>query len=280
MFDARSGQPVGPAFTGSATAIEDPANGRVPNFVEAVAVSPDGKIVVAGTAEGRVYLWDAATGKPIRPSIRVPDVKLGYTLEARNWVFDLDFSPDGTELAAAHGSAVSVWSTSDWGLKYTSEVDGGVGCVYAVAFSPDGRTFATGGGITDLQLWDASSGARIASIPVDTTYTISLGWSPDGSTIVTSGWDGSFKLVDVASRSVVGALPGTKEVFSNAAFTSDGSAVLVVYEDGKGVRWDVDPVDWASRACRVAGRTLTLAEWNRFLPGVAYAPACSSAGSG
>jgi len=280
IFDARSGAPTGPTFAGPRETIVDPVKGRIANSVEAVAVSPDGRTVAAGTAEGRVYLWDAFTGNPVRPPIRVDDSELGYTPTARNWVFDLDFSPDGTELVAAHGSVASVWSTSDWSFRYTVNVDDGAGAAYAVAFSPDGRTLATAGGITDLRLWDARSGAPLASVPVDTTYTIALGWSPDSSTIVTGGWDASIKLVDVASLSVVGTLPGPSHAFNGVAFTPDGTAVLVVYEDGRGLRWDVDPADWAQRACDVAGRTLTPDEWSRFLPGLPYDPACSSSAPG
>ena len=83
--------------------------------------------------------------------------------------------------------------------------------------------------------------------------------------------------VDVASRSVVGALPGPTGLFNTVAFTPDGSYVLVIYENGRGLRWTFDPHAWANRACDVAGRTLTRPEWNRFLPDLPYDPACSSA---
>ena len=280
MFDARSGKPMPPAFSGPKKTIVDTDNGRVSNSVEAVAVSPDGKIVAAGTAEGSVYLWDAATGASIQAPMQVPDSYLDATPSARNWVFDIAFNSDGTRLVAAHGSEASVWSTSDWSLMYSVNVDDSAGAAYSAAFSPDGRTLATAGGITDLRLWDAATGSEIASIPVDTTYTVSLGWSPDSSTIATGGWDGSIKLVDLASRSVVGALPGPTLLFNNVAFTPDGSAVLVIYENGRGLRWTFDPAAWAQRACDVAGRTLTQDEWNRFLPALPYDPACTSATSG
>jgi WD40 repeat protein/class 3 adenylate cyclase len=276
MFDARSGAPTGPPFAGAPETFVDPLRGRIPDTVEAIAVSPDGTIVAAGTPEGRVYLWDRVTGDPIRPPLKVPDGEIGSTPSARDWVFDLGFSPDGGQLVAAHGSVASVWSTDGWVRRYTVNVDDGAGAAYSASFSPDGRMLATAGGITDLRLWNAVSGAALGSIPVDTTYTVSLGWSPDSSTVVTGGWDGSIKLVDVASRSIVGALPGPTHRFNAVAFTPDGSEVLVVYRDGRALEWDLDPAAWAQRACDVAGRTLTRSEWDRFLPELPYDPACSS----
>jgi WD40 repeat protein len=36
--------------------------------VNAVAFSPDGKIVLTGSRDGKALLWDAATGKQLIPS--------------------------------------------------------------------------------------------------------------------------------------------------------------------------------------------------------------------
>jgi hypothetical protein len=41
-----------------------------------------------------------------------------------------------------------------------------------------------------------------------------------------------------------------------------------------GYVWDVRPASWERRACEVAGRRLTRAEWKAALPGRDYAPAC------
>ena len=38
--------------------------------------------------------------------------------------------------------------------------------------------------------------------------------------------------------------------------------------------WDVDPAHWDAMACRIAGRNLTGAEWNQYLPGRHYQKTC------
>ena len=42
--------------------------------------------------------------------------------------------------------------------------------------------------------------------------------------------------------------------------------MIVVSDSGSGWIWDVDPASWETRACRIAGRSLTLAEWEVHLP--------------
>ena len=38
--------------------------------------------------------------------------------------------------------------------------------------------------------------------------------------------------------------------------------------------WDMDPEAWRARACTIAGRNLTQAEWDRYLPDVPYEVTC------
>jgi hypothetical protein len=47
-----------------------------------------------------------------------------------------------------------------------------------------------------------------------------------------------------------------------------------VSTEGRGLRWDVSPALWSRRACAVAGRELTLAEWRDVLPDRPYRAVC------
>jgi hypothetical protein len=58
------------------------------------------------------------------------------------------------------------------------------------------------------------------------------------------------------------------------SFTADGAHLLAAYETGDAYLWDIRTESLVRQACRVAGRRLTRAEWNEFLPGRPYDPAC------
>ena len=51
--------------------------------------------------------------------------------------------------------------------------------------------------------------------------------------------------------------------------SSGGRRLLLMLANGEGAVFDVDPQSWARRACALVSRTLTRAEWERFLPGPA-----------
>ena len=51
-------------------------------------------------------------------------------------------------------------------------------------------------------------------------------------------------------------------------------SLLVVDDHGNGFTWPTSLAAWEQRACTVAGRNLTRAEWTRYLPGHPYTRVC------
>jgi hypothetical protein len=49
-------------------------------------------------------------------------------------------------------------------------------------------------------------------------------------------------------------------------FDPSGNQLVILYFDGTGLVWDVNPDHWKQRACSVAGRSLTQEEWEELLP--------------
>jgi WD40 repeat protein len=146
-----------------------------------------------------------------------------------------------------------------------------------VAFSPDGKTLATGTWGGQERLWDPSTGTpRGRAWVAQGGPVITASFSLDGLMLVTSGV-GSARLWDAASGKQLGALPtGLAQKAAGAAFDPTGHTLVTASQDGPVLLWDVDPASWRRRACALAGRRLTEQEWNDFLPGRPYKPSCGT----
>jgi DNA-binding SARP family transcriptional activator/WD40 repeat protein len=234
----------------------------------AVAFNASGTVLAAASEASYVYLWDARTGKPLGAPLRT-DVP----------AYDLAFSPDGKELAAALlGNGVAyVWRLPSRRLAYIVIIDDEVNRGDAVAFSRDGKLLATGGGSGLVKFWNAETGKQVGgSLLASAGYVLSVAFDPSGKLLLTAGTDGATRLWDVRDRTPLGPpLPIVRNISAESTFTPSGDQIVTVYASGQAFSYDLRTSSWKERACAVAGRSLTRSEWARYLPGRPYRPACS-----
>ena len=194
------------------------------DWVRDLAYSPDGQLIAASIGSA-VAIYTLPDGAP-----------LASLSDQTTWVGKLAFSPDSAKVAAG-GCAVMrglqncdmgevlVWSRAATApITLTQKLVGHAGSVTAVAFSPDGRTLASGATDGSIALWDLATGEQIA--PPWSGHgqdVFDLTFSPDGRLLATSSRDTTIRLWDVQRRTL--ALPplaGNNDSVFSIAFSADG----------------------------------------------------------
>ncbi len=200
------------------------------NVVNAVAFSPDGRMVASASSDKTVAIWDPATDRLRRAS-------LGHDAS----VWSVAFSPDGRTLACGvEDGTVTLWNTATWEPRARLTVHRDP--VKGVKFAPDGRTFASCAYDGTVRIWEAETGRQRAVFNGDGRPLNRLEWSPDGRTMAAAGVGRTIHLWNAARRSESIALQCVDApIITALCFSPDGSSLASA---GFGCDvitiWDVD----------------------------------------
>ena len=248
---------------GSRSRLREPLYAGYPSIVLAVGFSPDGATIVTASSDRGLKFWDAATGD----SLTDPGLGGGAS--------DVAFSADGALIATSpNNGGGEVWDVAT--ATSIGTFDGAPGNEdSSVALSPDGRFLAVGGFGRVVRLWNVRTGQLVHELDQGGNGAFTLEFTPDGRTLAISGFEPAASLWDVASGTQIGPQLTAGDRRTMIDLSAEGRLMLEVHGNGQGAVWDVDPKSWKRRACDLANRTLTREEWDEFLPGRPYEPACA-----
>lgn len=237
-------------------------------LVSSIAFSPDGKLLAAGTWCGNgITVWDAQTGQVWRK------------MENSSTSYSVAFSPNGRVLAAGSGDAISLWDLQSGTLiKTLSNPDGGmleiafspdgnklaarICCdgvalfqtgsgkvekiiragydVESVAFSPDGKTLATGSVEYDaggVSLWDVQTGVLRRNLR-NRSHGGYIAFSPNGK-LLASGSRDDIAVWDTGTGVLQTTLSYRGSDIHAIAFSPDGKKIAAGGGYWEVSMWDV-----------------------------------------
>lgn len=169
--------------------------------INSFAISRDGKLLVSGNGSGKIKLWNLQTRKLVRTLPGHGDAVLSVAI-----------SPDGRTIASSSSdnsyltipsgdtANIKLWNAKTG--KLLRSFSANIADIRAIAISPNGQMFATGGGYSkEVNLWDLKTAKLLNTFTGHKGGIYGIAFSPDGKTVISGSADGTIKVWHAGAKS-------------------------------------------------------------------------------
>lgn len=198
--DSVGGEPAPP--------VKIPSAYKYPAAITSVSLTADGGLVAAA-CRSEVVIAQTQTDAPLR---RLPT--------ECDLLTHVEFSPDGTVLAAVGGSPgrygeVRFFRVADGGVIAARRI--GHDTLFRGGFAPDGKTLAVGGPDGAVHLVPVDPAAEIRRFELHSDWVLDVTYTPDGKMLVSGGRDKATKVSSVETGALLRAVDASPELIGNVA---------------------------------------------------------------
>ena len=198
--------------------------------VRTVAWSPDGSVIVSGSDDKLIKIWEPDT--PTKPFSVAK-----FSHEDNVWA--VDWSSDGhSVLSVSWDKGCKIWDASTGDLKLT--LKGHADKVYAGAWSPDGLTIITGANDSTIKLWNADDGMLLQTLDGFHKGGVQgLAWSFDGKLFGSASVDSTARIWTFPETQCIAQLKGHSKGVICICFSPCNTKVLTGSTDHTCMVWEI-----------------------------------------
>jgi DNA-binding beta-propeller fold protein YncE len=224
--------------------------------ISSVAITPDGQILVSGSTDKTIKVWNLNTGKVIRTlkddlgevssvavssdgnflavgscehprsNVKVWHLSTGKLLHKllghQKPVNFVVISPDG-EILASGSNKIKIWNLQKGDrictLWHSSAVHG-------AAISPDGKILASASSDQKIRLWNPRTGEPLRTLNGHGGEVYSVAISPDGQLLFSGSADKTIKIWELESGKMLHTFTGHADEVKSVAVSPDGQLLF------------------------------------------------------
>jgi len=156
--------------------------GRLPMYghtssVLSVDMSSDMQLIVSGSSDKTIKIWDAQTG----------DMLNSIEAHVRS-VFQVEFNPMNNQIASCSSdSTIKIWDSES--AELINALDENDTKVNAISYHPSGNYLASCGSNSLIYIWDLSTLKKFRTLEGHSGTVNTVKFSKDGNTIISGGAD-------------------------------------------------------------------------------------------
>jgi WD40 repeat protein len=240
------------------------------DWVRALAIAPDARLLISGAHDRTVCLWDLAQHQRVAQlpisenavaavafhgngqqiaivgfggSMQIVNTSSGQVMQAYECAGvdqrAIVFSPDGERMAAAgRNGRIRVWNTLNGTPERDIDTDGRA--VRALAFSPNSRQLAAAGDGTKIRIFDAATGQLKITFDSRPAKVFALVFTSEQQ-VASGGSDNRICLWDVTSGQQAAVLVGHTGTVTSLSTAANGGMLASGSFDTTVRIWNLNP---------------------------------------
>ncbi len=238
--------------------------------VTCLALSPKEDIVVSGSKDHTLKIWEIQTGNclltlkghrgpvasvDISPNgrfvlsgsqdktLRLWELETGrciHCMEGHDlWVEHVLFTPDGRRvISGSRDNTIKIWERKNGHKLYslTSHSD----LISCLKITPDGQYIVSGSHDRTLRIWETESGQCLHNLEKHTEHVKCITCHPTKPLMLSGGWDGRMYLWDIQKGECICEYAGHENWINDVCITPDGTRVLSASLDKTVKVWNLE----------------------------------------